>query len=180
MKTYQLIRIAVLTALLIVAVMITPPFTLYGIPFSLQPFLLALFAFILDWRTALAITTLYILIGLLGLPVFSGGKNGIGAIASGTIGFVIGFIPYTILISIPKYLFPKQKPLMLTCLTLLFALFSLVILYFCGFLSFHFISKLTLSKFSQVMTPFFFLDLFKISIALIISISLKPLIAKYR
>lgn len=168
-----------LTALLIITVLITPPIYIGGIPFSLQPFIIALFALILDWKTALAIIALYILIGFLGLPVFSGGKNGAGVIAGGTIGFVIGFIPYSLIIALPKRFIDDKKKVRYFISILFFGFFATVVLYFSGFIYFHFASGFSFTVFMKLMTPFFFVDLLKINLALIISIIIRPLISQY-
>ena len=46
--------------------------------------------------------SLYIMLGIIGLPVFSGGKSGFGALLSPTGGFIIGFLVGAFLISLFK------------------------------------------------------------------------------
>ena len=45
---------------------------------------------------------LYTLLGIVGLPVFSGGRSGLGTILSPTGGFIIGFIIAVFLVSLLK------------------------------------------------------------------------------
>ncbi|MBN2795443.1 MAG: biotin transporter BioY [Clostridia bacterium] len=63
-----------------------------GVPFSLQPlFAMMAGAFLGSKRGAIAMTV-YMLIGLIGIPVFSNGTGGFGVILSPTFGYIIGFI----------------------------------------------------------------------------------------
>ena len=45
---------------------------------------------------------LYVLLGVVGLPVFSGAKSGIGTILSPTGGFIIGFVLAAFFVSLLK------------------------------------------------------------------------------
>jgi biotin transport system substrate-specific component len=60
--------------------------------FTLSNFFLLLAGLFLGWRWGLASVGLYILLGAIGLPVFTGG-GGIGYFAGKFGGFLIGFIP---------------------------------------------------------------------------------------
>ena len=61
-----------------------------------------LIALILRPLYALIAQSLYTLLGIIGLPVFSGGKSGVGTILSPTGGFIIGFILAAFLVSLLK------------------------------------------------------------------------------
>lgn len=61
------------------------------VPITLQTLAVALTAMILGpWR-GFAATTLYLLIGLAGLPVFAGGASGIGVLARPSAGYLLAF-----------------------------------------------------------------------------------------
>ena len=60
--------------------------------YALQVLVVVLIALILKPVYALIAQLLYTLLGIVGLPVFSGGKSGVGAVLSPTGGFIIGFI----------------------------------------------------------------------------------------
>lgn len=175
MSIKKITQIATLTALLIALVLVTPPIIIAGIPFSLQPFIIALIALIFDWKTTLSIIALYILIGFLGLPVFSGGKNGAAIIASGTLGFIIGFIPYGFILSSIKHI-SKKHTLYSIVVTISLSLLSLIALYSFGYLYFQYKFNFSLLVFSTTMFPFFIADILKVSVAYSIAISVKPLI----
>ena len=81
MKERKLIRnlvyVALGAALITVCSWISIPMT---IPFTLQTFAVCLIAALLGWRNGLEAVVVYILLGAVGLPVFSGFKGGIGAL----------------------------------------------------------------------------------------------------
>ena len=61
------------------------------VPITLQTLAVALTAMILGpWR-GLAATSLYLLIGLAGLPVFAGGASGLGVLARPSAGYLLAF-----------------------------------------------------------------------------------------
>jgi biotin transport system substrate-specific component len=91
LTTLAMVQIALCTALMCVAAQITIPLPI-GVPFTLQVMMVILIALILKPLYALIAQSLYTLLGIIGLPVFAGGKSGIGTILAPTGGFIIGFI----------------------------------------------------------------------------------------
>ena len=91
LTTLAMAQIAVCTALLCVLSPLAIPLPI-PVPFTLQVLVVVLIALILKPVYALIAQLLYTLLGIVGLPVFSGGRSGIGAILSPTGGFIIGFI----------------------------------------------------------------------------------------
>ncbi|MGI6071133.1 MAG: biotin transporter BioY, partial [Blautia sp.] len=63
-----------------------------GVPVTLQTFAVALCGCVLGRKWGFTATLLYVLIGTVGLPVFSGMKGGIGVLAGPTGGFLFGFL----------------------------------------------------------------------------------------
>jgi len=63
-----------------------------GIPFSIQPLLAMLAGAVLGSRRGAISMTLYMFMGLVGLPVFSNGVGGIGYVLTPSFGYIIGFI----------------------------------------------------------------------------------------
>lgn len=67
------------------------------VPISLQTMFVLLAGFLLGpWRGALAIL-LYIAAGLLGLPVFAGGRSGLAVLLGPTGGYLLGFVTCALL-----------------------------------------------------------------------------------
>ena len=75
-----------------------------AVPIGPVPITLALFAVmlagvVLDWKRASAAVLVYIRLGLIGLPVFSGGKSGFGVLAGPTGGYIWSYLPMAIIIA---------------------------------------------------------------------------------
>lgn len=68
------------------------------IPLTGQTFAIGLTATFLGKRTGTVAVFIYLLLGLIGLPVFSGMTGGIGVLFGPTGGYLIGFIFQTLLI----------------------------------------------------------------------------------
>lgn len=94
-------QIAVCTALLCVLSPLAIPLPIL-VPITLQVMVVVLVALILNPVHALISQLLYTVLGIVGLPVFSGGKSGFAALASPTGGFIIGFIFASFFISLLK------------------------------------------------------------------------------
>ncbi len=63
-----------------------------GVPITLQTFAVALCGYVLGARKGLLSVALYLLIGFMGLPVFTGMTSGIGKLFGFTGGFLYGFL----------------------------------------------------------------------------------------
>ena len=89
-KTYDLVVEAVGAALIAVGAMIS--LTVMAVPFTLQT--LAIFAVLMSIGGKRGTISLicYLLMGIVGVPVFSGFKGGISVILGPTGGFLIGFV----------------------------------------------------------------------------------------
>ena len=62
------------------------------VPFTLQTFAIFLAVTVLGGKRGTLSVIVYVLLGAVGLPVFSGFKGGIGALLNTTGGYIIGFI----------------------------------------------------------------------------------------
>lgn len=68
------------------------------IPLSLQTFTVGLTATLLGRKTGTWAILIYLLLGLIGLPVFAGGKSGFGVLFGPTGGYLIGYLFASLLI----------------------------------------------------------------------------------
>ena len=94
----QIAMIAVMTAVTCVLAPLSIP--IGPVPISLTNFAIYLSLYLLDWKKGTISYILYLLLGLVGLPVFSGFTGGIGKLAGPTGGYIIGFIPMAIVAGI--------------------------------------------------------------------------------
>ena len=81
--------IAVMTVVLCICAWITVPFT---VPFTMQTFGVFAALLLLGGRDGTAAIGLYLLLGAVGLPVFSGFRGGVGHLLGPTGGYLIGFL----------------------------------------------------------------------------------------
>ena len=89
MTARDLTFISVIIALIAVCSWISVP---SAIPFTLQTFAVCLIAALLGLRPGLWAVAGYILLGAVGVPVFSGFRGGPGALLGVTGGYIIGFL----------------------------------------------------------------------------------------
>ena len=93
-RIYNLVLSGLFAAITAVLTLITIPMP-SGVPITLQTFAVALAGYTLGFARGTISTIVYVAIGAVGLPVFSGMQGGVGVIAGPTGGFIIGFILLT-------------------------------------------------------------------------------------
>ncbi len=88
-STYSMVYIALFAVLMAVCSQIQIPSV---VPFTLQTFSVFLTCGLLGGKRGTASILIYILLGMIGLPVFAGFKGGAAVLAGTTGGYIIGFI----------------------------------------------------------------------------------------
>lgn len=88
-NTQFLTRTALMTVLIIVGRYLTIP--LQPVPLTFQAFFVLLAGAIFGRKIGASASALYLALGLIGLPVFTGG-GGLGYLVEPTFGYIIGFI----------------------------------------------------------------------------------------
>lgn len=88
-RTYRMILVALFAALIAVGAFIRIPVPL--VPFTMQTFFIVLSGMLLGKKLGAASAALYLLIGLIGIPVFTQG-GGIGYVLKPSFGYLIGFV----------------------------------------------------------------------------------------
>jgi len=86
----ELARCGIFSALMAICSWISIP---TAVPFSMQTFAVFLCAGVLSARKSALAIGVYILLGMAGVPVFSGFAGGPGVILGQTGGYIVGFIP---------------------------------------------------------------------------------------
>lgn len=104
MKTKELTTIALMTAIICILAPLSIPIPFSPVPLTLCTFALYLSAYILKPTQAIAATVLYLFIGAIGVPVFSGFTAGFGKFAGPGGGYLIGYI---FLVAISSYFVRK-------------------------------------------------------------------------
>lgn len=108
-KTQDLVYIALFAVLMAICSWISIPTV---VPFTLQTFAVFLAVGVLGGRKGTLAILIYILLGAIGIPVFSGFKGGIGALFNTTGGYIIGFLFSALLMWVMERLFGKSTPVL--------------------------------------------------------------------
>lgn len=106
-KTYDMAYIAAFTVLIAICSWISIPAV---VPFTLQTFAVFLAVTVLGGKRGTMAVTLYVLLGAIGLPVFSEFTGGLGVILRNTGGYIIGFILSALVMWLTESLFMKRLP----------------------------------------------------------------------
>lgn len=93
--TYQMAVTAVMAAVLCVLSPLTIP--IGAVPISLANFVICLSVWLLGAKFGTLSVAIYLAIGAIGLPVFSGYGAGIAKLAGPTGGYLIGYLPMAII-----------------------------------------------------------------------------------
>lgn len=129
-KIKNLIIDSILLALLIVASKLSI-YTSF-VPFTLQLLIILIISLLVDFKNALLIISIYIGIGLIGIPVFSSSIASVAILIHPSFGFILGFL-------LIAFVIPLLKLKINNYLTLSFI--ALLIDYICGFIYVILLSK---------------------------------------
>lgn len=90
--TFNIVMVGLSAALICIAGPFAIPIPFSPVPISLIPLAIYITAFLLEWKLCGLSTVIYLLLGMVGLPVFSGISGGLAKLAGPTGGYLIGFI----------------------------------------------------------------------------------------
>ena len=149
----------------------------FTVNFTLQTLAIFLISAVFGLKKSILAVLVYILIGICGVPIFSGFGAGIAAIVGPTGGYIIGFIFIPFIMNV--FIRRKFNKLILAVSMLI----ALLVCYLFGTtwycLVYDSVSPVGfLSAISICVIPFVIPDLLKILIATLISARLKPIIDK--
>ena len=102
MNTRQLAATALMAALLALCAWLTIPTV---VPFTMQTFGIFLAVGLLGGKLGSLAVGVYLLLGIVGLPVFSGFSGGIGTLAGVTGGYLLGFLLIALVMWLAERLF---------------------------------------------------------------------------
>jgi biotin transport system substrate-specific component len=98
----RMIVISLLAAILSISAYISIPLPISTVPFTLQSLFLMVIALSMPISISFPTVGLYLLLGAIGLPVFSNGTSGLTVLFGPTGGYLFGFLFATIVISFIK------------------------------------------------------------------------------
>lgn len=170
-KIKNLIQISLGAVLIVLCSWIYIPLP---VPFTLQLFAVFAVPALLGAKKSLAAVVVYILLGIVGLPVFAGFKGGVGALFSVTGGYTLGFFAVCLITGYCTERFGRNMGVMMLSM-----LISLVLCYITGTAWFAILyaeSKNVLSVLKICVFPFIVPDVVKILLASITVKRIYPVI----
>ncbi|GKX27770.1 biotin transporter BioY [Vallitalea longa] len=135
------------------------------VPFTLQVLAVTVSGVILGSKIGALSQLTYVLLGLVGIPIFAGGSAGVGVLVGPTGGFLIGFIISSFVIGkITEKTLPLIHNGSSRYITILFAMiFGLIIIHCCGVIQFSVQQNVSLGQaFGVASAPFIIFDLIKV------------------
>ncbi len=164
----RIARISVFAALIAVCSQICLPF---AVPFTMQTFALFLTLFLLK-NDAIIAASVYIIIGAVGVPVFSGFTGGIAVLAGATGGYIFGFLLSAVLYAlIIRFLGDKPVAVLIGAVAALTVCYLVGAAWYGTVCKTDFLTALALGVF-----PYILPDALKLFLALTLSKRLLPII----
>ena len=165
-KTIDLVYIGLFAALIAVCAWIAIPLT---VSVTLQTFAVCLTAGLLGWKRATLTTIVYLLLGIIGLPVFTGFNSGLAAATGPTGGYIVGFIFTALIVG-----FAVEKVGRKIWQNVVFMVIGILVCYLFGTVWFVIAYKVSfVSALSTCVIPFLLPDAVKIVLAAVLVNRLK-------
>ena len=163
-KTVDLVQIALFSAMIAILSQFSIP-TPFGVPVALQTFAVALCGYFLGAKKGIAAVLVWIAIGAVGVPVFTGFRGGFAVLFGLTGGFIYGFIPLVLLCGLEL----KSRALRIAL-----GAVGIVACHLCGVLQYALLMGIDfLQSFLTVSVPFLIKDFASIAAAFFGAIVIK-------
>lgn len=144
-----------------------------SIPYTLQTLAVPLVGALLGWKRGLAAVASYILMGLIGIPVFSNFNAGAGALFGATGGYILGFI-FAVLVSGLFKLVPVKNKWARCAMFYGANILGMVICYAFGTAWFSYMYECTLVyALTMCVVPYLIADAVKLAAAAVLGVRLE-------
>lgn len=168
-KTIDIVYVGLFAALIAVCAWISIPMT---VSFTLQTCAVCLTAGLLGWKRGTLTVIIYILLGMVGLPVFTGFKSGIAAVTGPTGGYIVGFIFTALIVGLAADRLGKKL-----WVNVIFMAVGILVCYLFGTVWFMIAYKVTFaSALTTCVIPFLIPDAVKIAVAAVLVNRLKKFV----
>lgn len=148
--------------------------TIFTIPVTLSSFIISLAGYCLKNYWCVAATCVYIVLGAIGLPVFSNFNAGAGVLAGPTGGFLLAYPILAFVCSLAAKIKSKNK-----ILAMLISFFGVFVLYVIGIAQFVFVTDVYLTKtFFAGMAPLILKDIISVICAYFLSARIQKVMLK--
>lgn len=117
------VRSLVVTALFAALICVAAPFSVQvgPIPITLATFAIYLTGAVLGGKRGMTAAAVYIMLGAVGLPVFSNFSGGLGILFGPTGGYIIGYIPLALITGIFAEMNTKKNRVVVTIIGMILA-----------------------------------------------------------
>lgn len=168
-KTHQMALIGLMTAILCIMAPFSILLPFSPIPLSLGTLAIYFCVLVLGMKKGTLSVVLYLLLGLVGLPVFSGFTGGIGKLLGPTGGYIVGYVLLALVCGFFADRFPNRK-----VFWLLGILLGTALCYLFGTLWLSYQASLTFSQaLLSSVVPFLPGDMIKIALALPLGLQIR-------
>ena len=141
------------------------------VPITLQTLAVAFCGYLLAPKFAALAITVYLLLGAVGVPVFSSFRGGFHMLTGPTGGFLIGFVPMILLCSLSR----KKIP------AFLLGVLGLAVCHLAGTVQYMLLMHIPFpAALLKVSVPFLAKDVLSVLVALMLAARLRPLLAGSR
>jgi biotin transport system substrate-specific component len=145
------------------------------VPIVLQNFFVMLAALVLGAKWGTISLMVYLLSGLVGLPVFAGGAGGLGKFVGPTGGYLLGYIPCVFLVGLIS-----EKGGQKVVFDVMAMIAGTTTLYFFGVMWLKFLSRMSFAETLALgMYPFLIGDVIKMAAAAGVARVLRPIVNNY-
>lgn len=164
-----------MTALFAAMICVMAPwsFSAGAVPITLATLAIYLASLVLGWKRATAAVVIYILLGAVGVPVFSNLTGGLQKLVGPTGGYIAGYIPLALIAGLIADRLENAWGYVIALLAGTLALYALGTAWFCVSLG-----KDLGYAMGVCVLPFMPGDAIKVALATIIAIKLRPLVKK--
>lgn len=176
METKSSVYPLAMTAVMAALIAAISPFAIPIGPISITLCTLALYfsPYILGWKRASVAALVYIMLGMVGMPVFSKFQGGLGVLMGPTGGYILGYIPMVVLAGLVIRLAPQNR-----VLQFLGMIGATAVLYAFGTAWYMILSGNDLAfAMKWCVVPFIPLDLVKMAIAMLLGPVLRERLVK--
>ncbi len=175
----SLVFVALFAALTAACGFISFPTPVTVVPIVLQNMMAVINGLLLGPVLGTASTVLFIVVGILGLPVFSGGTGGLVKLTGPTGGFIIGYAIASLVagLILGRPRIDKVRPVWRIAVA---SVCAFVIMYVPGVIHFMRVMEKTFSEtMALCVTPFIIGDTIKIIVSILVTIPLRKTVATY-
>jgi biotin transport system substrate-specific component len=174
-KTKKIIITGMMAAVLSVLSILQIPMPT-GVPITLQTFAVALCGYVLGAQLGGAAAGIYLLLGLIGVPVYAGFSAGAGVLLGMTGGFIFGFIPMAVLCGLGLHTGSKGAGMVRG---ILLGILGLAVCHLLGLLQFAFVTGTSVPQsFLLVSLPYLLKDILSVIGAALVAVPLRRALAK--